>query len=262
MGRSSWVVSLSLVVVFVGGSARAQDGGDDAANERARMHFNAGSSYYSEGDYASALREFQRAYELSPRPDFYFNFALVYERQGDLENAVTYLRRYLEETPEERIVDRPTLDQRLANLERRLEDQRERERRDAEQEARLRELEARQRAEDEAGLPVAPLIAFGAGAAGLIGFAVFGGLVLSEDADLEEGCLIRMPPCDEAATDRVATYALLADISLGVAIVGAGVGVALLLLAGDGDEEPAPSAARLAPWLSSDGVGLMTTGAL
>jgi hypothetical protein len=57
----------------------------------------------------------------------------------------------------------------------------------------------------------------------------------------------------------VSTFALLADISLAVAIAGAATGVALLLLDGDGTEESAPSTA-FAPWIGPDAAGLAASG--
>jgi len=49
--------------------ARAQ-GSDD---ERARIHFMAGSNYYDEGQYESAAGEFMEAYRLSHRPQLLLN---------------------------------------------------------------------------------------------------------------------------------------------------------------------------------------------
>lgn len=231
-------------------------------DDRARSHFDAGSSYYSEGDYESALREFERAYALSPRPDFYFNYALVYERMGDLDNAVLYLRRYLEETPAERVADRPTLEQRLANFEARLRQQQDRQRSEAErrqaEEARLRELEAQQRSDSGEGIPVPLLVSFGAGAVGLVGFGVFGALTLGADADLEEGCITRRT-CDQADVDTARTFALLTDLSLLVGLAGIGVGVTLLWL--DDDDEESQASAAIVPVLAPGSVGTVLRGA-
>jgi tetratricopeptide (TPR) repeat protein len=257
------VAAVLAVLHPVASAAAQEDGAEDSTEQRARMHFNAGSSYYGEGDYESALREFQRAYELNPTPDFFYNYALVYERSGDLDTAVTYLRRYLEETPEERIQDRPLLVQRLGNLERRLEERRARDREEAERrqtdEARLRELEAQRAADQQsggAGPSVPQLVSFGVGALGLIGFGVFGALTLAADGDLEEGCLTR-GTCSQDDVDGVGTLALLADVSLLVGVAGIGVGVALLLLAGDDGDEPATA---LVPVLGPDSAGTMLRG--
>ena len=65
-GRSLWLVAL--VVVGTAVSAHAQS--DD---ERARTHFEAGSSYYDQARYADAAREFQASYNLSPHPELLLN---------------------------------------------------------------------------------------------------------------------------------------------------------------------------------------------
>lgn len=77
-------------------------------------------------------------------------------------------------------------------------------------------------------LRLASYIAGGVGAAGLIGFTVFGLMGKSEQADLESrGCA---PNCPKSDTDSAKSKYLIADISLGVGIAGLGTGVALFLL--------------------------------
>ena len=68
-----------------------------AQDDRARLHFQAGASYYEAGDYEDALREFQRSHALSQRSELFYNFSLCYQQIGDLDNAALYLRRYLDE---------------------------------------------------------------------------------------------------------------------------------------------------------------------
>ncbi len=108
-------IALSILLSATALTVSAQPSGSD---QRARLHFQAGSSYFDTGDYEEALREFQRAYQLSHRAALFYNFSLVYERLGDLRNASQFLQRYLAET--ENIRDRATHEQRLANMQRRL----------------------------------------------------------------------------------------------------------------------------------------------
>jgi hypothetical protein len=102
-------------------------------------------------------------------------------------------------------------------------------------------LEPAPEAADDAGEP-GPLrpyayVAGGVGAAGLIGWAVLGAIGKGEENDLRDTC---SPSCTKSQVDGVETKYLLADISLGVGIVGLGAGVALFFLSqpkGDDDSE-------------------------
>jgi tetratricopeptide (TPR) repeat protein len=107
-------------MLVLGATARAQQ---EKSDETARIHFKAGTSYYDTGDYELALREFNRSYELSGRPELQYNISLTYEKLGDLEAAIKALEKYLNEAKD--IPNRKTLELRLANLNKRLEQQRE-----------------------------------------------------------------------------------------------------------------------------------------
>lgn len=113
--------TLAGAIALVGispGRVCAQGDGD----QRARLHFESGASYYEAGEYEDALREFQHAYELSQRPQLFYNISLCYQNLGDLENAAGFLERYLREVAE--IENRANLEIRLRNLRERLEAQR------------------------------------------------------------------------------------------------------------------------------------------
>jgi hypothetical protein len=85
-------------------------------------------------------------------------------------------------------------------------------------------------------------IAGGVGAAGLIGFAVFGAMGKGKQSDLESTC---SPNCTQDEIDSVKSKFLIADISLGVGIVGLGTGVALFLLSQPSKSEPPQDAKAL-----------------
>ncbi len=95
--------------------------GQDSPDELARRHFESGVAYLQEADYENALKAFEKAYELSKRPDLLLNVATVHERKGDLSAAVTSLKKYLEVAPDGE--QRATVEARVANLEKRLSEQ-------------------------------------------------------------------------------------------------------------------------------------------
>lgn len=79
---------------------------EDSATERARTFFNAGAQAYSAGKYADAVRSFEQAYQLAPRPTVLFSLAQAerkdfYDR-GDttaLRHAVAHYTDYLKAVP-------------------------------------------------------------------------------------------------------------------------------------------------------------------
>lgn len=88
----------------------------------------------------------------------------------------------------------------------------------------------------------------GVGAAGLISGTVFGFLALSEQSSFD------LEPSNDAA-DRGETFALVADISFGLAAAGAITAIVLYIVessGGGGDSE----AASIAPWATQNGGGV------
>jgi hypothetical protein len=80
-------------------------------------------------------------------------------------------------------------------------------------------------------------IAGGVGAAGLLGFAIVGGIGKGEESDLrDKHCA---PNCSRSDTDAIKTKYIVADVLLGVGIAGLGAGVALFFLSQPKQEEPA-----------------------
>ncbi|MCB9593834.1 MAG: tetratricopeptide repeat protein [Sandaracinaceae bacterium] len=70
-----------------------------AAQEDARALFMQGQAAYETGDYNTAVRLWTRAYELDDRPLLQYNLAQAYERLGQLDQAVTAYRIYIDHTP-------------------------------------------------------------------------------------------------------------------------------------------------------------------
>jgi hypothetical protein len=79
-------------------------------------------------------------------------------------------------------------------------------------------------------------IAGGIGAAGLIGFAVVGGIGKAQENDLrDQHCA---PNCSKSDTDAIKTKYIVADVLLGVGIAGVGTGVTLFFLSQPKKEPP------------------------
>jgi tetratricopeptide (TPR) repeat protein len=80
------------------GTPRAQAGGAPSANapNSAKDAFKRGEAAYSAGNYDAAVREWQNAYAVDPRPRIQFNLSQAYERMGQLEDAIASLQRFIE----------------------------------------------------------------------------------------------------------------------------------------------------------------------
>lgn len=67
------------------------EGGTDA-----RELFRRGEAAYSAGNYEIAIREWNSAYKIDPRPRIQFNLSQAYERLGELEKAMDALKSFLD----------------------------------------------------------------------------------------------------------------------------------------------------------------------
>jgi hypothetical protein len=99
-------------------SLHAQGRPATGPSAEASGHFERGTTFYGEGDYAAALVEFKRAYELEPTWQVLFNVGQAYFQLRDYANALLTLRRFASEGGD-RISkeDRGTLDTELPDLE-------------------------------------------------------------------------------------------------------------------------------------------------
>lgn len=92
-------ISLPSVVCAQEGSSET-----DATDAAARAEFERGRSAYDSGQWGNALDAFERAYELSGRPQLLYNIALSHDRLRHDEEALEYYERFLErieDPPEE-----------------------------------------------------------------------------------------------------------------------------------------------------------------
>lgn len=67
--------------------------------ELARRYFRTGEALYHRAEYAAALEEFQKSYELSGGPELYYNIALCYEKLSRFKEAIAAYRIYLKRLP-------------------------------------------------------------------------------------------------------------------------------------------------------------------
>src|SRR5688572_14255342 len=89
-----WVVLFACLPWHVHAQVLASD------DERGRTHFEAGASYYDQGRYEDAAREFREAFELSGRPEMLINIAHALERAGHVHDAVRSLELLLDRYPQ------------------------------------------------------------------------------------------------------------------------------------------------------------------
>jgi tetratricopeptide (TPR) repeat protein len=231
-------------VLATGVPARAQSSDD----ELGRRHFESGVAYLQESDYENALKAFEKAYELSKRPQILLNVATVHERRGDSRAAIEALNRYLEAAPNSE--EAQSVKNRIANLEKRLETEAPPPAPPASAAPPVASTTAvpppaappPQSAPSSPAPDVQPgkpnrvpaYIAFGIGGLAAVGAVLTGILAQGEYNDAEDTC---SPRCTDDQVSSGKTMALTSTVLTGVAVVGVGVGAALFFTAAP---EPAP----------------------
>lgn len=75
----------------------APTAGEATATPTAQELFARGENAYRLGDYDGAVRDWQAAYQLDPRPRILYNLSQAYERLGRLEEAASALESYLQQ---------------------------------------------------------------------------------------------------------------------------------------------------------------------
>ncbi len=91
-------------------SAQEESSNDGAA----RVHYDAGRLYYDAERYDEALREFQEAYRLSPRPALLYNQASALDRLERVEEAIALYQLYVDTDQDSPL--RPEILERIAAL--------------------------------------------------------------------------------------------------------------------------------------------------
>lgn len=250
---------LLLSTCWVTTPALAQDAAEGDEDRRGRIHFEAGRSYFTEGDYERAEEEFRRAHELSGHPELLMNIANSLERLGRWDEAADFMERFASEA--EDVSDRPSLERRIENLRRRARGEAVEVEDDIDP---VQDDPDAADAADEGGGSAKILgasISFGLAGAGLVTFAILGGLAVAERGSLEDGCGMTTS-CNDDDVSGLRALSLGADIGLIVAGVGAVAGLLVLLLVDGSDNEAEATSARIAPWFGPTGGGVAVEGAL
>lgn len=248
-----WLLALSLSFSLVKPSFAQAD-----PDELARRHFESGAAYFEQAEYEEALREFQKAYELSKRPQILRNISVVEERVGNIAGAVAALDEYLLMAPNDPDVD--TVRIRRDNLKKRLEE-----------EAAAPPVVAPdptppppkepakppppredpgpltfddgEFADEDSGPSLVPAyVLITVGALAGAGSGVTGYLAKSKHQELKDGCGATAQGCTDADVASGQTLALTSTVLTGVAVVGIGVGIIWWATAGSGSEETAARA--------------------
>jgi hypothetical protein len=245
-----WVSALScLALLGAHATALAQSSSDDLA----RRHFESGAAYLEESDYDNALQAFQKAYDLSKRPEILLNIATVHERKAELQPAIDSLTQFLSVAPPgDEHLDAVKL--RIQNLQKRLADEKANPAGAPPVPDGAPPAPAASTPSPAPVLPATPpepapahaprwpaFIVLGVGGVAA-GGAVITGLIASSDSSHAKSTC--SPTCSDADLSAGRTLALTSTILTGVAIVGVGVGVTLLLTSG-----PDPAQTSLAPRL-------------
>jgi len=248
-GRRLLSALAGLALLGVSETALAQSTSDDLA----RRHFESGAAYLEESDYDNALQAFQKAYDLSKRPEILLNIATVQERKAALQPAIDALQQFLSVAPagDEHVAAAKL---RIQNLQRRLADAK----------AQAAPAPSSVTPAQSAPAPVAPpapvttspatpgqpsphpsrlpaFIALGVGGLAAGGALITGIVANADYNDRKSSC---SPACTDSELSSGRAMALTSTILTGVAIVGVGVGVTLLLTSG-----PDPAQTSLAPSL-------------
>ncbi|HEX3772958.1 MAG TPA: tetratricopeptide repeat protein [Polyangiaceae bacterium] len=247
--RRSWLARFScLALLTAQAPALAQSSSDDLA----RPHFESGAAYLEESDYDHALEAFQKAYDLSKRPEILLNIATVHERKAELQPAIDALNQFLSVAPpNDEQIDAVKL--RIQNLQKRL----------ADDSARVSATPAPPSApptqiSTPTTAPLAPVappaptpssssarlpafIALGIGGLAAGGAVVTGIIANSDYQDAKSSC---SPACTDSQLSAGRAMALTSTILTAVAVVGVGVGVTLLFTSG-----PDPAQTSLVPRL-------------
>lgn len=92
--------SVLIATLLVGALAwAAPPARDDEATAAARRFYESGTFLFDRGQFIDAAREFERAYEVQPRPALLYNIASAYDKGGERMKAVENYRRYVATMP-------------------------------------------------------------------------------------------------------------------------------------------------------------------
>ena len=221
--RGRWLVPVLVATLL---SSAAPAFGQDSRDDLARRHFESGVAYLQESDYENALKAFDKAYELSKRPEILLNIATVNERKADLPAAVASLEQYLKVAPES--TERGTVEARIANLKKRIEEAAAQPSTaptpDGQPSTQGPTPDRGPTAEPASDLPA--YILLGVGGLAAVGAGVTGFMAKGKYDDAKDEC---SPSCSDDDLSSSKTLAWTSTALTGVALVSAGIGAVLLL---------------------------------
>src|SRR6516164_8453745 len=94
--------TVALIALLCGAPAPAHAQDDDAEVTRmAKEHYKAGLDAYKTGKYDVAIKELKKAYLLKRLPALLLNIGATYRKMGDLDLALHFYKKYLDEAPPE-----------------------------------------------------------------------------------------------------------------------------------------------------------------
>jgi tetratricopeptide (TPR) repeat protein len=108
---------LALLIVLSGAAAAHAHGASDL--ERARIHYDAGRSFFNIGRYADAAAQFESGYQIVPKPRFLLNLGHCFNKMGMQARARETYERFLALVPPDDS-DRQEVTERLSEIERSL----------------------------------------------------------------------------------------------------------------------------------------------
>lgn len=248
-------------------------------HDLAKKHFELGNTYYEVSNYAQALAEFQKAYELEPLPGLIYNIARCHELLNNLKEAIAQYRLFLEKSPESK--DRATVELRIKNLEKRLEQTRETSPTPPQAQAKPTEAVPTPAASPR-GNPEPPVagvvteeaprpsarprswkwqtgwIALGVGGASLIAGIISGAMVSSKNSEFEQG--VQQNKTYSTLSDIRSSGQSFEKVEIATLVIG-GVGLAaggglLLWEALGGSSETSSNQTALLPYAGPAGAGL------
>lgn len=247
------LLALALVLLAAPVSAQVQDVEMPPSEVAARGHFLMGREHYEAARFADAAREFQEAYDLSHRPELFYNLFLAHRDAGHVREAASALRQYVEAVPDAPQIE--VLRGRLAVLESQIaeDDARERARLEAET-AGATEGHSEGHSEGAAAVTapssssetnVGPWVVVGVGGALAVAAIVTGAVTASTHADIEAHCPGGLCPAMgfdlEARRSTGTTLALTTDVlgGIGAATLAAGIVWAIVDATSGHDDERA-----------------------
>ena len=235
---------------------------DDVTKQVEELSAKAAAAY-GEGKYEESIDLFKQAYELQQVSNLLFNIAKVYEKIENWDEAENHYKEFIKAPDADSDAREVALErvEAIKEIKRLAAEAEEQKRRDEDERKRQEEEKAlaQQQTETSKKKPnVLPWVLIGSGAAIAATGGVFGIMALGKQSDFDAA-----QSASEKADLRSSgkTFALIADVGVGVGLAAGVVGVVLLLTSGGESDAGASKAQAVLPtfWIGRDaeaGVGM------